>query len=412
LYRDAQMPVLSMSARRLTLRREDGSLRPGWAILLFWLIAGVGMGVEYGLGTLTLGHDYWFRIRFGDPVVTAVLFWRAAGAVAATWLVCRMVRWPMGDAYLRDARWRARALQGVALGTVMLAFVSLVPVAFGHQQLRVSTDAPLEIAATFLWGGLACVWIAISEELWLRGFVLRQLHAARGRWVAAAVTGFIFGVMHIANLGTTGLAIFNVALVGVWLAFTVFRTGSLWLAVGFHFIWDLLQLSFWGEPMSGTASRASVLVHLPSNDVLWTGGDFGPEAGLPNTVMLVAMILLFALWPERRAIEANRAPRMALEDCTEEDRQIIGRCLRATVQGPFFPDWEFPILFGLERAEVARVLLAWPNVDGRDKVVRSAVHSSLGNLLGYPHGEEQAWDQYISVPRARVQEVFERWILP
>jgi membrane protease YdiL (CAAX protease family) len=183
----------------------------------------------------------------------------------------------------------------------MLVLVSLVPVAFGHQQFRASKADPLELAATFLWGGLACAWIALSEELWLRGFVLRQIHRARGRWVAAAATGLIFGAMHVGNLGTTGMAIFNVALVGVWLAFTVFRTGSMWLAVGFHFIWDLLMFSFWGEPMSGAASRASVLVRLPSNDTLWTGGEFGPEAGLPSTVMLSALILLFALWPKRRA---------------------------------------------------------------------------------------------------------------
>jgi membrane protease YdiL (CAAX protease family) len=178
--------------------------------------------------------------------------------------------------------------------------VSLVPVASGHQQLRASKDGPFEIAATFFWGGLACAWIAVSEELWARGFVLRQLSRARGRWRAAAGTGLAFGLMHWGNLGATWLAVFNVALVGVWLAFTVFRTGSMWMAVGFHFIWDLLQFAFWGEPLSGAAGRASVFTRLPSADALWTGGDFGPEAGLPNTVMMAALILLFALWPERR----------------------------------------------------------------------------------------------------------------
>lgn len=47
---------------------------------------------------------------------------------------------------------------------------------------------------------------------------------------------------------------------------------------------------------------------------------------------------------------------MTLQHCTQEDRKIIGDCLRATVEGPFFPEWEFHILFGLTRAEVARVL--------------------------------------------------------
>ncbi|WP_263974564.1 hypothetical protein [Myxococcus xanthus] len=38
------------------------------------------------------------------------------------------------------------------------------------------------------------------------------------------------------------------------------------------------------------------------------------------------------------------------------DEQIIQECLRATVEGPFFPDREFPVLFGFDRAEVAAIL--------------------------------------------------------
>lgn len=290
---------MTVSAGRFSIHREDGSMRPGWAILIFALIVGAGSGAERLLGILTMGRDFWFRVRFGDPALAVALLVRGTWAIFATWLACRMVHWPIGDAYLRDARWWMRALQGVALGAVMLAFVSLVPVAFGHQQLQVSRDEPWEIASMFFWGGLACVGIAVSEELWMRGYVLRQL-SRRGRWRAAAVTGFLFGLMHFANPGANKLAIFNVALVGVWLAFTVFRTGSMWLAVGFHFIWDLLEAGFWGEPLSGAGVRASVLVRVSSNDPLWTGGDFGPEAGLPTTVMLLAFILVFGFWPKRK----------------------------------------------------------------------------------------------------------------
>jgi hypothetical protein len=103
---------------------------------------------------------------------------------------------------------------------------------------------------------------------------------------------------------------------------------------------------------------------------------------------------------------------MALEHCTEEDRQIIGRCLRASVEGPFFDEWEFQTLFGITRAQVAQVLKAWPAVDGRDKNVDLAVHNSLGQLLGYPHREKEAWEQYIAMPKERVRETLRRWKLP
>lgn len=94
---------------------------------------------------------------------------------------------------------------------------------------------------------------------------------------------------------------------------------------------------------------------------------------------------------------------MAVADRWDADRlTIIRECLRAAVEGPFFPDWEFSILFGLEREKVRIIYEAWPEqtVDGAS--FKRAIINTLNNLLGYPHGEEQAWSEYIS---ASPQEV-------
>jgi hypothetical protein len=42
----------------------------------------------------------------------------------------------------------------------------------------------------------------------------------------------------------------------------------------------------------------------------------------------------------------------------ERDRNVIERCLQAAVEGPFFPDWEFHALFGLDREQIRGVLRA------------------------------------------------------
>lgn len=103
---------------------------------------------------------------------------------------------------------------------------------------------------------------------------------------------------------------------------------------------------------------------------------------------------------------------MSLLHCTDEDRRIIADSLRAAAEGPFFPDWEFPTLFGLQRAEVAEIARAWPKVDESDERVALAVNNALGNLAGYPHGHEQDWDRYLSVPSARLLAALQRWRLP
>jgi hypothetical protein len=75
-----------------------------------------------------------------------------------------------------------------------------------------------------------------------------------------------------------------------------------------------------------------------------------------------------------------------LADLDDREREVVRECLRAAVNGPFFPDWEFETLFGLDREEVRRVLLSWPTLNEADETVVPAINNSMNNLLGYPMG--------------------------
>ena len=46
---------------------------------------------------------------------------------------------------------------------------------------------------------------------------------------------------------------------------------------------------------------------------------------------------------------------MNLDSLSDMDKAIVGQALRAAADGPFFPDWEFHTLFGLERSEVRAI---------------------------------------------------------
>lgn len=96
---------------------------------------------------------------------------------------------------------------------------------------------------------------------------------------------------------------------------------------------------------------------------------------------------------------------MSLSSLTPVEREIAFECLRAASEGPFFPDWEFATLFGLKRDEVRRISAAAPDID--DSIEEAAI--AINNLLGYPHNQEAAWSQYISVPAAEVRRIFSKW---
>jgi hypothetical protein len=99
---------------------------------------------------------------------------------------------------------------------------------------------------------------------------------------------------------------------------------------------------------------------------------------------------------------------MDLDRLSDADKALVGQALRAAVDGPFFPEWEFHTLFGLTRGEIRAMADAWPNVDLTSSNVTLAVNNALNNLLGYPHGQDSAWPQWISADPAKLDELLGR----
>jgi hypothetical protein len=98
-----------------------------------------------------------------------------------------------------------------------------------------------------------------------------------------------------------------------------------------------------------------------------------------------------------------------LRKLTNEESETLGACLRAAARGPFFPDWEFHALFGLQRDQVGAIADGWPKPAQPDGDVQLAVNNSLNNLIGYPHRCEKDWDAWIPVSRAELLRLFARW---
>jgi hypothetical protein len=88
---------------------------------------------------------------------------------------------------------------------------------------------------------------------------------------------------------------------------------------------------------------------------------------------------------------------------------VIRECLTAVVNGPFIVDNEFSTLFGLNRDEVNKVLLQWPNLDMRDLTVQLAINNSLNTLIGYPIDHSDRWSEYLSVSKEQLSRIFKQW---
>lgn len=100
---------------------------------------------------------------------------------------------------------------------------------------------------------------------------------------------------------------------------------------------------------------------------------------------------------------------MSLADMEKRKQEVIRQCLEAAAYGPFFPEWEFHTLFGLDRNEVEKILQSWPQVDEQNNGMHAAITNVLNNLLFYPHGREKEWSNYISASHIEVEMVLNEW---
>lgn len=91
-----------------------------------------------------------------------------------------------------------------------------------------------------------------------------------------------------------------------------------------------------------------------------------------------------------------------------ETIRIVKACLHASADGPFFPDWEFEFLMGVNRETVRAVMQAWPAQTVEPDAFACAIKGSLTWLLFYPHGEGEAWVRYIPVSPDEVRLALDR----
>ncbi len=153
---------------------------------------------------------------------------------------------------------------------------------------------------------LAFLLVGFFEEMLLRGYLLFTLGRGIGFWWSALVLSAAFGLIHGNNPGETPVGLFAAAAVGLFFCLTIWYTGSLWWAIGFHAAWDWGESFFWGTSDSGMLVRGHLFQERPQGPRLWSGGATGPEGSLLIFPVLLVCALLAFLWWRGRVRESPR----------------------------------------------------------------------------------------------------------
>lgn len=280
-------------------------LRAGWGLLLY---GGVlwALGWAFGKGYAAF-HPAWLLGRTGQTLMGAqgvlcLLLLAAAGFMAF------VERRPLGAygfgggpklrLFLKGTFWG-----GAALTLLILLLRACGLLAFGG--LSLGAGGILFFGATSLVGFLI---VGFFEEFLMRGYLqftlargfsallglcgMKQRARATGFWGAAFLLSLLFGLGHGSNGGESPLGLVTAGLAGLLFCASLWYSGSLWWAMGFHMAWDWAQTFLFGAADSGMASPAHALATRPVGPALWSGGATGPEGSLLVLPVLLAMAIV------------------------------------------------------------------------------------------------------------------------
>lgn len=236
--------------------------------------------------------------NFEDPagLILAVIKFIVMVLIAYKLVIPRLGRKKHDDLPLDRRALRDTAL-GFLGGGVLISICVALAALFGAYRIEGPGDFADWAEIIFLTG----VYAGFFEEVLIRGIVLRWLEELTGSWIALAISALLFGFLHAGNDNATFFSSLAITIeAGILLGAAYMLTRSLWLAIGLHAGWNVVQ-ALWDVPVSGNDFDGVVNATLEGPSLL-AGGGFGLEA----TVFALVVATGTGIWMLVKASRAGR----------------------------------------------------------------------------------------------------------
>ena len=308
-------------AKPSTLRKifigKDG-LRAGWSLLIFFaILAAFAFSARFivhkflsnmlktaGSGASAMGKPSF--LLAGESLQFGIIF-------LITWIMSKIERRPNSSYGLGGSRKLPHFFTGLLYGVICLSLLILILWKAGF----LIVESRLLFGADILRYGL--IWllgflmVGLFEEYFLRGYlqytltrglaglyqaIFKTRHSrALGFWTTALLLSTLFGLGHGNNPGESPIGLLSAGLAGAVFCLSLWRTGSLWWAVGFHTAWDWAQSFLYGVADSGLMVQHHLLATHPEGKPLLSGGTTGPEGSIfiLAALALASLIIVFTL---------------------------------------------------------------------------------------------------------------------
>jgi membrane protease YdiL (CAAX protease family) len=294
-------PVATQSVWRTIFIGSNG-IRAGWSVLIFFAIAAaevtaLNLVLKYivHLHSPKTSSFGWVPGLIQEAAMLALL-------AVPVWVMSKIERKPIVSyGYRGSARFRRfvyELLWGfAAITSLVLALWKLGYLAFDGDVLH---GLPaFEYAAAW---GLVFLLVGLFEESFLRGYLQSTLTRGLGFWWAALILSTAFGLSHGTNAGESPIGLFTAGAAGLVFCISLWYTGSLWWAIGFHASWDWGESYFYGTADSGLIAKGHLFTEHSVGSLYWSGGATGPEGSILAVVLLAIIAALMVLWWGKRTL--------------------------------------------------------------------------------------------------------------
>lgn len=252
-----------------------------WQFLAVLVVYALG-----GAAVQVVKDNDWLKLVVGLAAAALTVFVYA-------WVVRRTEHKPALDVAREGAV--AKTGWGILIGVGMFGAVVANLFTAGYYEVNGLGSVP---GAIGLVGFMAAA--AVTEEVVFRGVLFRIIEEHIGTYISLALTGIVFGLMHLLNEDATLWGAIAIAIeAGFMLAAAYAATRSLWLTMGLHFGWNFAAAGIFSTVVSGNGISQGLLDSATSGPKALTGGDFGPEASVWSVGFGVLLTLVF-LWLAHR----------------------------------------------------------------------------------------------------------------
>lgn len=166
--------------------------------------------------------------------------------------------------------------------------------------LRRFASGPVKVFA--IWAA-SIVIMGLLQKISFRGPTRLMFKEGIGFWPAAILLSVGFGAIHLGNPGEGLVGAGAVVVVGLFLAFTLKRTGNLWFAIGLHASFDFGETFLFSVPNSGIVFDGHLSNSLLHGKNWLTGGTVGPEGSVFSflTMGLMAIVVHYC-YPSKKPL--------------------------------------------------------------------------------------------------------------